>query len=222
MQMESSLADLLPSKWADLIPNHEELLNRIENALGEQPTNPARELIFNAFSLAPSQVKVIIIGQDPYPQSMNAHGFAFSVPKDVKKLPASLSNIFKEYQTDLGLPAPLSGELNVWRDQGVLLLNTILTCAPGVSLSHAKIGWEEFTTALLTHLVKPTTVGILWGEKAKNFETLFSPEMTILSPHPSPLSAYRGFFGSRPFTRTNTALESVGVAPIDWTLPSDR
>ena len=217
-----SLRSLLPREWEDLLSDHLPLLDRIDAAIGDTETNPAREEIFAALKVPPTRVKVVILGQDPYPQSENAHGLSFSIPSSVKKFPPTLSNIFKEYHADLGLPIPESGDLTQWREEGVLLLNSILTCKPGESLSHASIGWQEFTRAILASVVTKNTVGILWGESAKNFSHYFESGALLTSAHPSPLSAYRGFFGSSPFSRCNEALKSRSIAPITWNLQSGR
>ncbi len=217
-----SLRSLLPRDWSELLADHLLLLDRIDDAIGSCETNPSREEIFAAFTLPPASVKVVILGQDPYPQSENAHGLAFSVPNSVSKIPPTLSNIFKEYHADLGFPIPESGDLSQWRDEGVLLLNSILTCEPGKSLSHASIGWQEFTNAVLASVVTPKTVGILWGESAKKFSHYFESDALITSVHPSPLSAYRGFFGSSPFSRSNEILGSKSINPISWRLQNGR
>ena len=217
-----SLRSLLPREWSELLSDHLLLLDGIDVAIGSGEINPARQEIFAAFTLPPASVKVVILGQDPYPQSENAHGLAFSVPNSVSKFPPTLSNIFKEYHADLGFPIPESGDLTQWRNEGVLLLNSILTCEPGKSLSHASIGWQEFTNAVLESVVTPKTVGILWGESAKKFSHYFESDALITSVHPSPLSAYRGFFGSSPFSRCNEILESKLINPISWRLQSGR
>jgi len=217
-----SLRSLLPREWADLLTDHLPLLERIDSAIGGADTNPAREEIFAALRIPPNRVKVVILGQDPYPQSANAHGLAFSIPGSVKKFPPTSINIFKEYHADLALPIPDSGDLSQWRDEGVLLLNSILTCEPGKSLSHASIGWQEFTSAILASVVTRDTVGILWGESAKKYKHFFEIDSLITSVHPSPLSAYRGFFGSSPFSRCNEILKSKAIEPITWRLQSGR
>jgi len=217
-----SLRSLLPREWSRLLVDHLPLLDLIDAAIGESATNPDRDQIFAAFALPPVSVKVVILGQDPYPQSENAHGLAFSIPHSVRKFPPTLSNIFKEYHADLGFPIPESGDLTQWRNEGVLLLNSILTCEPGKSLAHVSIGWQEFTNAVLASVVTPKTVGILWGESAKKFSGYFSGDALITSVHPSPLSAYRGFFGSSPFSRCNEILESKLINPISWHLQSER
>jgi uracil-DNA glycosylase len=182
---------------------------------------PEEKLIFRAFDLCPLQkVKVVILGQDPYPTKGHAHGLAFSVDKSVKPLPKSLQNIYKELQSDVSIAAPLNGELLHWAEQGVLLLNTVLTVHEGRPDSHSGKGWERFTDAVLTAVNRYTenTVFILWGAKAQAKVSLIDLErhFVIQSPHPSPLSAYRGFFGSKPFSRTNAYLINQGKKPIIW------
>jgi len=145
-------------------------------------------------------------------------GLAFSVPNGVHPLPPSLRNILKEYVDDLGFLAPDHGDLTTWSDEGVLLLNPILTCEPNKSLSHLGMGWEIFTEHVLSILHSSNIVGVLWGKEASRYQKYFKSTMTITSPHPSPLSAYRGFFGSRPFTRSNELLFGAGVSPVNWRL----
>lgn len=181
---------------------------------------PPAEDIFNAFHLTPlSQVKVVIIGQDPYHNVGQAHGLCFSVKPDVE-IPPSLVNIYQELHDDLGCEIPNNGYLVKWAEQGVLLLNTVLTVRAHLANSHHGKGWEEFTDAairILNEQDRPI-VFILWGRPAQmKANMLNNPRHLILkAPHPSPLSAYRGFFGSKPFSTTNQFLESHGIAPIDW------
>ena len=181
---------------------------------------PPAEDIFNAFHLTPlSQVKVVIIGQDPYHNVGQAHGLCFSVKPDVE-IPPSLVNIYQELHDDLGCEIPNNGYLVKWAEQGVLLLNTVLTVRAHLANSHLGKGWEEFTDAairILNEQERPI-VFILWGRPAQmKANMLNNPRHLILkAPHPSPLSAYRGFFGSKPFSTTNQFLESHGIAPIDW------
>jgi uracil-DNA glycosylase len=182
---------------------------------------PEEKFIFRAFDLCPlHQVKVVILGQDPYPTKGHAHGLAFSVNKSVQPLPKSLQNIYKELQSDVSIAAPVNGELLHWAEQGVLLLNTALTVHEGRPDSHSGKGWETFTDAVLTAVNRHTenTVFILWGAKAQAKVSLIDLErhFVIQSPHPSPLSAYRGFFGSKPFSRTNAYLIDHGKEPIMW------
>ena len=178
--------------------------------------------IFNAFSLTPfHQVKVVILGQDPYHEEGQAHGLCFSVQKGIK-IPPSLVNIYKELQNDLGIQPPTHGDLSCWAKQGVLLLNTALTVRQGAANSHRGKGWEIFTDrviSLLNDSPRPI-VFILWGANARAKKALIQNPIhragIIESAHPSPLSAFNGFFGSRPFSRANAFLESTGQSPIDW------
>lgn len=181
---------------------------------------PPADDIFNAFHLTPlSQVKVVIIGQDPYHEPGQAHGLCFSVKPGVD-IPPSLENIYKELQDDLGCYIPNNGYLVKWAEQGVLMLNTVLTVRAHRANSHHGQGWEQFTDAAIRALNEQDRpiVFILWGKPAQaKKEMLNNPNHLILTaPHPSPLSAYRGFFGSKPFSKTNAFLQAHGVAPIDW------
>jgi uracil-DNA glycosylase len=185
-----------------------------------QTIYPQMHDIFNAFhytSLA--ETKVCIIGQDPYHGENQAHGLAFSVQMDVA-IPPSLLNIYKELHADLGFPIPNHGYLKKWADEGVLLLNAVLTVRAGQAASHRNIGWEEFTGQIIKTLNDQTDpiVFILWGRDAQNKKDLItnSSHHILTSPHPSPLSAHRGFFGSRPFSRANELLSAAGRSPIDW------
>jgi uracil-DNA glycosylase len=176
---------------------------------------------FNALNLTPfDKVKVVILGQDPYPTASHPHGLAFSVRPEVKPLPKSLVNIYQELKEDLGIDNFHCGNLQHWAEQGVLLLNPILTVEAGKSLSHQNKGWEPFTDAVLKAVSdhKEHVVFILWGAKAQKKAALIDPNkhLIIKSPHPSPLSAYRGFFGSKPFSKTNAYLQAHGLEPIDW------
>ena len=176
--------------------------------------------IFNAFNLTPfHEVKVVILGQDPYHNVGQAHGLCFSVKPDVE-IPPSLVNIYKELQDDLGCYIPNNGYLVKWAKQGVLMLNTVLTVRAHQANSHKGMGWEEFTDAAIRELKKEDRpmVFILWGGPAQRKKVMLdNPKHLILeAPHPSPLSSYRGFFGSKPFSKTNAYLEKNGLVPIDW------
>jgi uracil-DNA glycosylase len=161
-------------------------------------------------------VKVVIVGQDPYPNPENADGFAFSVRESVTPLPASLVNIFKELENDLSIPLPENGNLERWSAQGVMLINRTLTTAPGQSHAHQRSGWLEVTASIIDVVASRGAVGILWGGNAHQLADRFDPSSVIKSAHPSPLSAYRGFFGSKPFSRANKILISQGRTPISW------
>ena len=184
---------------------------------------PPAEKVFTALeSLDPNAVRVVILGQDPYPTPGHANGLAFSVKRDIKPLPRSLSNVFKEMADDIGT-APDHGDLRQWAAQGVLLLNTSLTVRSGEAGSHAKIGWSALTQEIIAHLAdRDKLAWVLWGKHAQNFEPLIDAgngtgTLILKSAHPSPLSARRGFFGSKPFSQINNHLKKSGLAPIDWT-----
>ncbi|HEX2316587.1 MAG TPA: uracil-DNA glycosylase [Thermomonospora sp.] len=182
---------------------------------------PAGEHILRAFKQPFADVRVLIVGQDPYPTPGHPVGLSFSVAPDVRPLPGSLINIFREYHADLGHPEPSTGDLTPWTEQGVLLLNRALTVAPGRPASHRGKGWEEVTEQAIRALAARggPLVAILWGRDARNLKPLLGGVPCIESAHPSPMSADRGFFGSRPFSRANELLERQGGRPIDWKLP---
>jgi uracil-DNA glycosylase len=183
---------------------------------------PSGANILRAFTQPFDQVRVLIVGQDPYPTPGHAVGLSFSVEPSVRPLPRSLANIFREYSDDLGLPRPSNGDLSPWAARGVLLLNRVLTVEPGRPGSHRGKGWEEVTEQAIHALVaRPAQplVAILWGRDARTLRPMLSDVPCVESAHPSPMSADRGFFGSRPFSRANHLLEDLGVDPVDWTLP---
>ena len=182
---------------------------------------PNEEDVFAAFSACPfDQVKVVILGQDPYPTRGHAHGLSFSVNESVKPFPKSLANIFKELQADLQIPFPENGNLMRWARQGVLLLNATLTVEEGKPESHAQKGWEIFTDAAIGALTtkKESCIYLLWGAKAQQKAQFvdLQKNLVLTAPHPSPLAAYRGFFGCRHFSQTNDYLVSIGNSPIHW------
>lgn len=211
--------------WADLVqremaqPYFEELKQFVDRAYQETTVYPARENIWNAFIHTPfHRVKCVILGQDPYHGPNQAHGLSFSVMRGVA-IPPSLRNMYKELQTDLGCEIPKHGDLTKWTEQGVLLLNTVLTVEAGKAGSHRGHGWETFTDAVIRELGKrpEPIVFLLWGNDAKSKQKWIAPHHVVFtSVHPSPLSAHRGFFGSRPFSKTNEVLSSLGEQPIDW------
>ena len=174
--------------------------------------------VLRAFQRPLADVRVLITGQDPYPTPGHAIGLSFAVDKDVRPLPRSLSNIYAERQSDLGIPPAPHGDLTAWSDQGVLLLNRVLTVRPGAPASHRGWGWEQVTELAIRTLVArdQPLVAILWGRDAANLQPLLGDTPVIASAHPSPLSARRGFFGSRPFSRANALLEEQGASPVDW------
>jgi uracil-DNA glycosylase len=182
---------------------------------------PAGSQVFRAFGQPLSGVRVLIVGQDPYPTPGHPVGLSFSVAPDVRRLPASLANIFREYTADLGYPKPSNGDLTPWSERGVMLLNRVLTVQPGNIGSHRGRGWEEVTEQAITALAARggPLVAILWGRDARSLVPLLGGTPVIESAHPSPNSADRGFFGSRPFSRASRLLEEQGAGPVDWKLP---
>jgi uracil-DNA glycosylase len=182
---------------------------------------PAGENVLRAFKQPFAEVRVLIVGQDPYPTPGHAVGLSFSVAPEVRPIPRSLANIYQELESDLGLPRPSNGDLTPWTEQGVLLLNRCLSVAPGRPASHKGKGWEQITEQAIRALAARHTplVAILWGSQARSLAPLLSGVPCIESAHPSPMSADRGFFGSKPFSRANDLLTRQGVSPIEWKLP---
>jgi uracil-DNA glycosylase len=182
---------------------------------------PSAGHILAAFQQPFDDVKVLLVGQDPYPTPGHPIGLCFSVAADVRPVPKSLQNIYREYQSDLGLPLPGNGDLTPWTRQGVMLLNRVLTVRAGAPASHRGKGWEAFTEHAIRALVQRDRplVAILWGRDARDLKPMLGRTPVIESAHPSPLSAARGFFGSRPFSRANALLEQLGASPVDWRLP---
>jgi uracil-DNA glycosylase len=219
------LRELLDPGWADaLAPAQDEIARlgdylRAETAAGRRYL-PSGGNVLRAFTYPFADVRVLIVGQDPYPTPGHPVGLSFSVEPDVRPVPRSLQNIYKELHDDLGLPVPADGDLTPWARHGVLLLNRVLTVRAGASGSHRGIGWEHVTELAIRALVsrgKPL-VAILWGRDAGTLRPLLGNTPIIASAHPSPLSASSGFFGSRPFSRANKLLVAQGAAPIDWSL----
>jgi len=225
--MAEPLSNIIDAGWAQAL---EPAAGRIA-AMGEflraeiaagRRYLPAGENVLRAFRQPFAGVRVLIVGQDPYPTPGHAVGLSFSVAPQVRRLPGSLVNIFREYGDDLGFPAPSSGDLSPWAERGVLLLNRVLTVAPGQPGSHRGKGWEEVTEQAIRALAaRPDSplVAILWGRDARTLAPLLEGAGRIESAHPSPYSAASGFFGYRPFTRANRLLEQQGAEPIDWKLP---
>lgn len=216
----------LSGEWLEALrgefqkPYYRALFQKVGEEYQKRKIFPPSDDIFNAFHFTPlSQVKVVILGQDPYHNDGQAHGLCFSVKKDVE-IPPSLVNIYQELHDDLGCYIPNNGYLEKWARQGVMMLNTVLTVRAHQANSHRGIGWEEFTDAAIRVIAgqdRPI-VFILWGRPAQTKKSMIhNPKHLILeAPHPSPLSAYRGFFGSRPFSQTNDFLTANGLSPIDW------
>ncbi|WP_438484401.1 uracil-DNA glycosylase [Streptomyces sp. S186] len=182
---------------------------------------PAGSNVLRAFQQPFDEVRVLLVGQDPYPTPGHAVGLSFSVAPDVRPLPGSLENIFRELHSDLGLPRPSNGDLTPWTQQGVLLLNRALTTAPRKPAAHRGKGWEQVTEQAIRALVARggPLVAVLWGRDARNLRPLLGGMPAVESAHPSPMSADRGFFGSRPFSRVNDLLVQQGAQPVDWRLP---
>lgn len=223
------MKELIHNEWQEVLkdefeaPYYEKLRQFLKKEYQEQVIFPEMNHIWEAFEWTPyDKVKVVILGQDPYHGPNQAHGLSFSVQPTIKT-PPSLVNIYKELQSDLGIPPVNHGYLKAWAEQGVLLLNTVLTVRNGQANSHRGQGWETLTDAVIKKLNERATpiVFILWGKpsisKLKLIDT--TRHAVITAPHPSPLSAYRGFFGSKPFSKTNEALIKFGETPINWQLP---
>ena len=219
------LSELVHPTWvpalepvADTISQLGEFL-RAEVAAGRGYL-PSGENVLRAFSLPLPDVRVLVVGQDPYPTTGHPVGLSFSVAPDVRPVPRSLQNIYQELGTDLGLPTPGNGDLTPWFERGVMLLNRVLTVQPGRSASHQGKGWETVTAQAISALVRRggPLVAILWGRQAQSLAPMLGSVPRIESAHPSPLSARSGFFGSRPFSRTNDLLAQQGAPPIDWRL----
>jgi len=213
--------------WVPVLDSQRETLTslgeflRTEGSAG-RPWLPAGDAILRAFSTPIDDVRVLIVGQDPYPTPGHPIGLSFAVAPDVRPLPRSLQNIYRELVDDLGVERPTSGDLTPWTQRGVMLLNRVLTVQAGTPGSHRGKGWESFTECAIRGLVeRPDSplVAILWGRDAQSLEPMLGDTPQIASAHPSPMSADRGFFGSRPFSRANMLLEELGDEPIDWSLP---
>ncbi len=220
------LDELVGPSWAAALTPVEDRIRamgaflRDEQAAG-RAFLPAGDRVFAAFAVALEDVRVLIVGQDPYPTPGHPIGLCFSVAPQVSPLPRSLANIFREYQDDLGLPAPSNGDLTPWVSRGVLLLNRCLTVQPGKPASHRGKGWEAVTDAAIDALAARggPLVAILWGRDARGLEPRLAGVTCLTAPHPSPMSADRGFFGSRPFSQADAALKAQGGEGIDWRLP---
>lgn len=222
-----SLDNVMHPSWAAAMAPMEDQIHRLGDMLREENRAGRRYLpagtdVLRAFTYPFDQVKVLIVGQDPYPTPGHPMGLSFSVQRDVHPLPRSLLNIYQELSNDLGIPPAAHGDLTAWSTEGVCLLNRVLTVQPGKPASHRGRGWEEVTAHAIRVLVERhrPLVAILWGRDAQNLQPMLGDTPVIASPHPSPLSASRGFFGSRPFSRANALLLQQGAQPINWQLPA--
>lgn len=226
--MRRTLAELaengeIDPGWAQALAPVQPLITELGDRLrAEQAAGhgylPAGANVLRAFHRPLADVRVLITGQDPYPTPGHPIGLSFAVDRDVRPLPRSLGNIYRERHSDLGIPPAPHGDLTAWSEQGVLLLNRVLTVRPGAPASHRGWGWENVTELAISTLVarELPLVAVLWGKDAAALKPLLGQTPTIESAHPSPLSASRGFFGSRPFSRANALLESMGADPVDW------
>jgi uracil-DNA glycosylase len=221
------LSELMAADWAEALEPVADRIAEMGRFLRDEVAAgrgylPHGDAVLRAFTEPLADVKVLITGQDPYPTPGHPVGLSFSVAPDVRPLPRSLVNIYTELQADLGVPLAPSGDLTPWSRQGVLLLNRVLTVAPGASASHRGKGWEAVTEQAIRALVARDhpLVAILWGRDAQSLKPLLGDVPAIESAHPSPLSASRGFFGSRPFSRANELLVAQGAEPVDWQLES--
>ncbi|MFC3298334.1 uracil-DNA glycosylase [Arthrobacter agilis] len=219
----AGVADLVAPDWVPALEPLQPVLHALATALAADLARGARVLpdshdILRAFTTRLAEVRVVIVGQDPYPTVGHAVGLSFSVHPAVRPVPRSLANIYRELSSDTGAAVPASGDLSGWAAQGVLLLNRVLTVRAGEAASHRGLGWEQVTDAAVRALVARggPLVAVLWGKDAQRLKPLLGATPTIESAHPSPLSASRGFFGSRPFTRVNSLLAEQGADPIEW------
>jgi uracil-DNA glycosylase len=209
------LFDYLHPDWQLALEQQKPLIDLIDLAVESQQIAPSRHNVFRALSRSIDTTSVVIFGQDPYPAKGYAHGLAFSVDANVSPLPASLRNIYKELHSDLGIKR-VNGDLADWFDQGVMLINRILTTNVGASMAHTKFGWQEITESVARTLGERDVIAVLWGSSALELKPYFREENVISSVHPSPLSAYRGFFDSRPFSKINAKLREKGFSEIKW------
>jgi uracil-DNA glycosylase len=221
--MTRDLWSLIPGPWQKHLASCRDELAEIDSYLNSAQDRgeiivPDRENVFAALTLAPEQVKVVILGQDPYPNSIHGIGLAFAVPNETKPLPGSLRNILTEVEADLGQPPQTLPDLAHWVAQGVLLINSGLTTVHGASNSHAKLPWDRVVAQILKAVIaaNPKVIAILWGNSAQSYAPKFATDRVLVSVHPSPLSAHRGFIGSKPFSKTNAMLRLDHKEGIDW------
>ena len=215
------LNTLIPEAWREVLQDHLKDIDEIGSELQRRADTgerilPDKKWVFRALELHPNEVKLIIVGQDPYPNISDACGLAFSVPPRKSGLPGSLMNIQKEILTDIGSTTTSDGDLTRWQAQGVMLLNRSLTVSAGESGSHSKIGWEPITRSIVAECARLGALGLFWGNSARELAPLFSDDAKVEGVHPSPLSAHRGFLGSKPFSAINEMLTRRGKSPINW------
>ena len=209
------LFDQLHPEWQSELARHKELIESIDLFIQEREIAPTYDRIFRALSNSIASTKVVIFGQDPYPTKGHAHGLAFSVDSSVSPLPASLRNIYKELKEDVGIVRS-DGDLSDWVNQGVMLINRVLTTEVGQSMAHDSLGWQEVTETVAQILGERDVIAVLWGNSALQLKMYFPEECVVASVHPSPLSAYRGFFGSKPFSQVNAKLALKGLPAVVW------
>lgn len=224
--MPKPLTDIISADWATALAPAEDRIHALGEFLRSEVDAgrgylPDGELVLRAFSRPLADVRVLVVGQDPYPTPGHPIGLSFAVDREVRPLPRSLTNIYTELESDLGIARAAHGDLSSWQDQGVLLLNRVLTVTPGAPASHRRQGWEAITELAIRALVARggPLVAVLWGRDAQSLIPLLGDVPHVASPHPSPLSASRGFFGSRPFSQVNALLQEQGAQPVDWRIP---
>jgi uracil-DNA glycosylase len=213
--LPAPLFDQLHPEWQEELERHKDLIDSVDLFLRKREIAPSHDLVFRALSNPIASTKVVIFGQDPYPTQGHAHGLAFSVEASVSPLPPSLRNIYKELYSDLAILRTL-GDLGDWQEQGVMLINRILSTEVGQSMAHSKLGWQEVTETVAQALGKRNVIAVLWGNTALELKKYFNPEDVVSSVHPSPLSAHRGFFGSSPFSQVNAKLVAKGFQELTW------
>lgn len=213
--MPVPLFEQLHPQWQAELASHKVLIERIDSFISKIEVAPDYNLIFRALNNPIETTRVVIFGQDPYPSKGHAHGLAFSVDASITNLPPSLRNIYKELFTDLGITRA-HGDLSDWAEQGVMLINRVLSTEVGKSLVHEKLGWQDITEKVAQVLGERDVIAVLWGSSAIQLKRYFNEQSVVSSAHPSPLSAYRGFFGSSPFSMVNAKLRSKGLKEISW------
>jgi uracil-DNA glycosylase len=215
------LSSLIPGPWKEILSDSYSAIDNLGSLLQKRADQgerilPDKKYLFRALELSPEEVKVIIVGQDPYPNISDAIGLSFAVPSRKTGLPGSLLNIQKEIMTDIGSTTTADGDLTRWANQGVMLLNRVLTVTAGESGSHSKLGWQEITEKIVSHCANLGAIGLLWGSSARELSHLFDAESLVEGVHPSPLSAHRGFLGSKPFSKVNELLARKAKSAIIW------